>query len=136
MPFVADCSVTTAWLFRDEATEGSDALRDSLADDLMIVPALWPIELGNVLLVATKKGRIAKSDWPGIRKILASLPIEVDSETSERVLSHTLPLAHKHGLSVCDATYLELAMRLSLPLATFDRQLRTASRTAHVELVG
>ncbi|MCM2314518.1 MAG: type II toxin-antitoxin system VapC family toxin [Thermoanaerobaculia bacterium] len=134
MPFVADCSVTMAWLFRDEATEASDALRESLADDLMIVPALWPIEVGNVLLVATRKGRISRSEWPGIRKALEALPIEVDPETPERILAHTLPLAHKHGLSVYDATYLELALRLALPLATFDKQLRAASRAAKVEL--
>ncbi len=135
MPFVADCSVTMAWLFRDEATEASDALLASLTGDLMVVPALWPIEVGNVLLVATRKGRIAKSDWPRIRRSLDALPIEIDPETSGRIFAHALPLAHKHGLSVYDATYLELAIRLALPLATFDRELRAACRAAKVALL-
>jgi len=135
MPFVVDCSATMAWIFPDEATESTDALRESLADDMAVVPGLWPIEVGNVLLVATGRGRIHARDWKRIHRDLASLPIEIDPETPERVFQAIMPLAFEHKLSAHDATYLELAIRLKLPLATLDKQLRAACRAAKVEVL-
>ena len=81
MPFVLDCSVTMAWVFPDEANESTDALRESLVTDNAVVPVLWPIEVGNVLLVATRRGRITEDDWPRIRDALEALPIDVDPES-------------------------------------------------------
>jgi len=135
MPFVVDCSVTMAWVFPDEATEATNALRESLVNDLVVVPELWPIEVGNVLVVATRRGRIRAQDWKQIHGDLTSLPIEIDPETRERVWDAIMPLAFKHNLSVYDATYLELAIRLRLPLATLDKQLRAACRPAKVEVL-
>ena len=54
MAFVLDCSVTMAWVFPDEANEMTDRLRDSMIEGRAFVPSLWPIEVGNVLLVATR----------------------------------------------------------------------------------
>ncbi len=56
MAFVLDCSMTMAWVFSDEATVATDALRESLMNDSAAVPVLWAIEVGNVLLVATRRG--------------------------------------------------------------------------------
>jgi predicted nucleic acid-binding protein len=41
-------------------------------------------------------------------------------------------LAMRHQLSSYDATYLELAMRHGLPIATQDQQLKNAAMTAGV----
>ncbi|MCE9565661.1 MAG: type II toxin-antitoxin system VapC family toxin [Planctomycetes bacterium] len=47
---------------------------------------------------------------------------------SARAWSHILPLARAYSLPVYDAAYLELALRLKLPLATIDPNLtRTAA---------
>lgn len=135
MPFVLDCSVTMAWLFPDETNESTEALRDALVTERALVPALWPIEVGNVLLVATRRGRLTEDDWPRIRDTLAVLPIDIDTDSCAKVLDTVLPLAKAHKLSVYDATYLELAMRLSLPLATLDRQLSTAAADAGVKVL-
>ncbi len=132
MPFVLDCSVTMAWLFADEATAATDALRDSLALEIAVVPGLWPVEVGNVLLAATRRGRVHRNDWKRLYGSLDALPIEIDPETPDRVWSAILPLADRHRLSVYDATYLELAIRLKLPLATLDEALRVACRAAKV----
>jgi hypothetical protein len=43
--------------------------------------------------------------------------------------------ADLHRLTVYDATYLELALRLSLPLATFDDDLRRAAQQEGVSLL-
>lgn len=133
MPFVLDCSVTMAWVFADEATPLTDDLRDSLIDDIAVVPQLGPVEVANVLLVATRAGRIQARDWSRIHACLLALPIQVDPATHERALQSALPLAHRQKLSVYDAVYLELARRLELPLATLDKKLRSACRAAGVQ---
>ena len=133
MAFVLDCSVTMAWVFPDEATEATNQLRDSLLESRAFVPSLWPVEVGNVLLVATRRNRIRVDDWREIRASLEALPIEIDPVTTSRAWGASLELARTHQLSVYDAMYLELAMRLQLPLATLDRALRIAARTVGVE---
>ncbi len=134
MAFVLDCSVTMAWLFSDEATEATDRLRESLVETRAFVPSLWPVEVGNVLLVATRRSRIHASEWPQIRASLSALPIEVDPVSMSRTWGASLELAHAHSLSVYDAMYLELAVRLRLPLVTLDRALRKAGRAAGIDV--
>jgi predicted nucleic acid-binding protein len=129
--FVLDCSATVPWAFESEATPETDALLDNLsAGGKAWVPALWHLELGDVLLGAQRKGRIDKA---GIEKFLSTLDvydIEVDSETMALAWPKTLALAESFGLSVYDASYLELALRRGLPLATLDKSLRAAIQEA------
>ena len=132
MAFVLDCSVTMAWIFPDEATETTNRLRDSLVESRAFVPSLWPVEVGNVLLVATRRSRIRVDDWTVICASLEALPIEIDPVTKSRTWGTSLELARTHQLSLYDATYLELAMRLQLPLATLDHALRGAAQTVGV----
>ncbi|HEB77057.1 MAG TPA: PIN domain-containing protein [Methylothermaceae bacterium] len=133
MRFVLDCSMTMARLFQDEATERTDAVRDSLLTRVAVVPVLWSIEVANVLLVATRKGSIRVEDWLRIRADLAMLPIETDGKTAEYALTDALPLAQRYGLSAYDAVYLELALRLKAPLATLDRKLAAVCHEAGID---
>lgn len=133
MAFVLDCSITMAWLFPDEANAATYQLRDSLVEDSAFVPALWPVEVGNVLLMATRRRRIARNEWERIREDLSELPISIDPVSTDRVWSAALELADTHRISLYDAVYLELALRLRLPLATLDRALAAAARDAGVE---
>ena len=135
MAFVLDCSVTMAWVFPDEANEATDALRESLVTNSAVVPVLWPIEVGNVLLVATRRGRITEDDRAGIREDLGALPIDIDPESCDSVLHTVVPIAYEQSLSVYDAMYLELSLRLRLPLATLDGELGTAAKAAGVEVL-
>ncbi len=130
MAFVLDCSVTMAWVFPDEASEATDRLRDSLVGGRAFVPSLWPVEVGSVLLAATKRGRLRADEWPGICASLEALPIEIDPVSASRVWGRALALADEYGLSVYDAVYLELALRLRLPLATLDQALAAAARSS------
>ena len=134
MAFVLDCSVTMSWVFPDEETEETDRLRDSLLAGRAFVPAIWPIDVGNVLRVATSRGRICMDDWARIRTNLEALPIEIDPVSTSRIWGSVLELAHEHRLSVYDAMYLELAVRMRLPLATLDRALAAAGIAAGVEV--
>ena len=131
---VLDCSLAMAWVFPDEATEATDRLLDALTDGRAFVPALWPAEVANVLLVATRRRRIAATDWPRIRRNLDALPIRIDPVSASRVWDEVLEVAHAHRLSVYDAMYLELAIRMRLPLATLDRALAAAGRAAGLEV--
>lgn len=133
MTFVLDCSVTMTWLFPDEATAAADRLRDMLIEDRALVPALWPTETANALLVATRRGRVSSEDWPRLRALLNALPIDVDPISTARTWGSVLDLADAHRITVYDAMYLELAMRRQLPLATLDRALGTAARAEGVQ---
>lgn len=132
--FVLDCSVTMAWCFLDEADDYADALLESLAKTKAVVPSLWPLEVANVLLVAERRHRLTAAQSMHFLDLLAALPILVDKETGDHAWSTSLSLAREHSLSSYDATYLDLAMRSGLPLATTDERLvRTARRVgAHI----
>lgn len=133
MSFVLDCSVTMAWIFSDEASQATDRLRESLIADSAFVPSLWPVEVANVLLMATQRGRIARNEWHEIVDNLRALPIHIDPVSNDRVWGTAIELADTHRISVYDAVYLELALRLRLPIATLDKALAAAAQAAGVE---
>ena len=132
MAFVLDCSVAMAWVFPDEATESTGRLRDSLIDGRAFVPSLWPVEVASVLLAATRRRRLGAEEWPRVCANLEALPIEIDPVSMSRTWGAALDLAVEHRLSAYDAMYLELALRMRLPLATLDRALAAAVRAAGV----
>lgn len=134
--FVLDCSLTMAWCFGDEACPVYNELQDWLVEgQRAFAPMLWPLEVGNVLLVAERRKRITASASARFLAILAALPIEVESRTISLSIGNTLGLAKQYGLALYDTTYLELAMRLGLPLATLDKGLRKAATAAGVLLL-
>lgn len=127
MPFVVDSSVTLAWCFRDELTPEAARIQAMLVDDDAIVPAHWPLEVVNVLVLGERKGRISKVEKDRLLGFLQSLPLQIDSETMDQAFADTAALATVHQLTAYDAAYLELAHRLALPMATLDQKLRTAA---------
>jgi predicted nucleic acid-binding protein len=132
--FVLDCSVTMAWCFDDEATPYTDGVRDRLADVRAIVPALWPVEVANATIVGERRKRLDEARSSRFLALLNGLPIVVDGETAARAWADTMHLARAHNLSAYDATYLELAIRLGLPLACLDGKLKTAAQAVGVPL--
>jgi predicted nucleic acid-binding protein len=133
--FVLDCSVAVAWCIDDEASLATDALLERVRDEGAIVPQLWPLELGNVLLGAVRRGRLTTLDVTRRLELLAELPIEIDGETASRALREVLGLGRSEELTTYDASYLELAMRRGVPLATKDDALRNAARRNGVDLL-
>lgn len=136
MEWVFDTSVTMAWCFEDERTAETDALFDRLAmRSAAVVPHIWPLEVANVLAMARRKGRITEAKHRQFLSLLAGASIEVESRSMGEVFNDVLSLADKHRLSCYDASYLELAMRLGLPLATLDKDLRKAGAAAGLHLL-
>ncbi len=132
--FVLDGSVTMAWFFRDEADAYAEAVEDSLAHAQAVVPALWPLEVANTLVVGERRKRSTEAQAATWLNYLRVLPIIVDDETAIRAWDDTLSLARAHQLSAYDAAYLELALRRGLTLASLDDRLKDAA--AGVGVVG
>jgi predicted nucleic acid-binding protein len=65
--------------------------------------------------------------------MLEDADIEVDPATFTHALSDTLQLARRYTLSAYDASYLELALRLGISLATLDVDLQAAAKKAGVK---
>ncbi len=127
--FVLDCSVTLTWVFGDEATPHTDELQASLSEFSAWVPALWALEVGNVLCMSERSGKIKIADALQFKNLLMELPIYVDDTSMQQAFQTIAVLAREQMLTVYDATYLELAMRKSLPLASLDKKLiQAASR--------
>ena len=135
MPFVLDSSVALAWVLPDEANPTLDLLCDRLTNDVALVPPVWPLEIGNVLLVAVKRGRLKPREVNQLVTELRALPLEIDTASTEQALEATLALAQKYDLTTYDASYLELAKRRDLSLATLDTRLRQASLSAKITLL-
>lgn len=125
--FVLDTSVTMAWCFEDEANLYADAVLDSLTDNVALAPSVWPLEVGNVLLVAERRKRISQSDSMRFLELLNSLPVNVEILSVQRMFEAILNLARKQKISSYDASYLDLAMQTGLKLATLDQSLREAA---------
>ena len=133
--FVVDNVVTMAWFFPDEATPHTDALRKRLDRETAAVPSLWPLEAANIMLMGERRGRTTQAEANEFIDLLNDLPIIVDDQTPAVAFAAILPLARTQKLTVYDAAYLELALRLGLPLATLDKALRTAAASLGVVLL-
>ena len=131
MRFVLDNSVAMRWLLRD----GSDERLGYAAQVLeilelqsgeAIVPGIWALEAANVIVKAQSKELVTEARATAFIGLLRDMRITVDTSTADRALGDTLQLARRFKLSSYDASYLELALREGLPLATLDADLRQA----------
>ncbi len=136
MSLVLDCSATLAWVYGDETTGAVCAVFEAVAAGGAWVPSLWRLEVANVLEIGVRRGRHDGAFRDATLADLALLPIRLDPETDQQAWGATAQLAARHGLTLYDAAYLELARRRSLPLATLDRELRVAALAEDVPLLG
>jgi predicted nucleic acid-binding protein len=133
---VLDSSVTIAWYVPDEESQVTRQLLDRVVERGAVVPAHWPLEVGNALLVAMRRRRISPERRSEALLQLTRLQLTVDDHTLSRAWTESLTLADTYKLTLYDACYLELAQRLRLPLATLDGDLRAAGSALGLELLG
>ena len=129
---VLDDSVVLSWCLADEDDALASRAMKLAIDHGAIVPGIWWYELRNALVVNERRGRI---DAEGVRATLADLGemrIALDSDHDDRIV---LDLVQRHDLSVCDAAYLEVAMRRGLPIASLDLRLRRAAAASRIALI-
>ena len=133
--FVLDSSIALCWCFDNAATEGTRQLLEHLQADTAAVPNLWHIEIANVLTLAERRRRITAAETAQFIALLEALEIDVDEETWSRALVRILDLAREERLTAYDAAYLELAMRLGVPLASKDGDLCDAAERLGVSVL-
>jgi predicted nucleic acid-binding protein len=135
MSFVLDASVTLAWLLPDETSKMADEIIEHLIEATALVPAIWTSEIGNVLIIATRRGRMTQQEEHWLLNVLQALPVDIEPAPSGRTLECVIDIANKHSVTAYDAAYLELAERHDLPLATLDKRLAAAAEAQHVRML-
>lgn len=127
-----------AWFFEDEGGGYAEAVQEALATGRVraVAPSLWCLEVANSLVVGERRKRTTEAKAHRFLSLLAMLPIRMDESASAHAWGGTIRLARSHILSAYDASYLELAARLELPLATLDGRLRAAAGTLGVAVFG
>ena len=128
---VVDCSVTLAWVLGDESSALADSALEQVTAHEAVAPALWWVEVRNVLLTAERRGRTTPEDISLALAAIEALGIRLDHAPDGGAL---LRLARAHRLSAYDALYLELSIRQQRPFATLDHRLSTAAQAEGLEL--
>lgn len=136
MSLVLDGSAALAWCFEDEGTPAVDSMMERVAEQGAIVPALWRLEVANGLQVAVRRGRLDPAKRDALLSALTYFDITTDAETDRHAWTATVQLAEQYKLTLYDASYLELALRQRLPLASLDKELRRAAQANGVPLLG
>ena len=132
--FVVDNSVVMSWCFKDQANPYADSILERLTDAVAYVPSVWALE-SECVRSAERKKFMREADSVHFLSLLSQLPIIVEYESPEKAMKDLLGLARAHNLSSYDASYLDLAMRKGLPLATLDEKLRKAAANTNVVML-
>ena len=135
--FVLDASVALGWTLDNPVPATATRARQALLSGTRaLVPALWHLEIANGLVVAERRGILTASD-----AMLALLQLEQLCAQALEVEADMVPMrqafitARTYQLSAYDSVYLDLALRVRLPLATLDVPLRKAAAKAGVQLL-
>lgn len=131
--FVLDASAAIAWASPDAAPP--KALAAAVRAGRAVAPSLWVYEVQNVLAILRRRGRLVGEDWALASEAVRVICIDLEPTDRRCVEEHVLGLAEKHGLTVHDASYLELAQRRKIPLATLDDALKRVARKLKVALL-
>lgn len=133
--FVADASVAIGWVHPGQATDETEAMLGAIEQGAVLeVPALWPLELANALIVLARRRKLTDRERDAALGWLRALPVRIDHEMAALAFSDLSSLAASLQLSVYDAAYLELAHRRRLPLGCKEGPLRAAARRQGVRL--
>jgi predicted nucleic acid-binding protein len=136
MSLVLDSSATLAWIYAEEVTASIRQVFATLQSSGAWVPSHWALEVANVLEMGVRRKRHDSIFRDATLADLALLPLNLDPETPRQAWSVTLQLAERHRLTLYDAAYLELALRIRLPLATLDRELTLAAHAEGIAVLG
>ncbi len=132
--FILDGSVALAWCFRDEQDAYAIGIAERLPQLEPVVPQIWRLEVANGMLMGERRKRCEQTDTANWTWFLERLPIVTDDRPSIETFDAVLRLAREHNLKADDASYLELAIRRGLPLATLDKELIKAAKEAGVKI--
>ena len=136
--FVLDASTVLTWCFPDEDAADAQHALTLLRQDPeseAVAPFFWPVEVLNGLMAERRK-RITQEIAVAFLRDLEKLRVRIDPGITVNPFVPAVDmLARQHSLTAYDAAYLELAVRLAVPLATLDKDLLKAARAAGVPIV-
>jgi predicted nucleic acid-binding protein len=135
MSIVVDASMAIAWLFDDERTAAAHAVMRRVVAEGALVPALWRLEVANVLRNAVRRGRCDEAYADRSLTRLGCLAISSDENTDRQAWGATRQLSREENLTLYDAAYLELALRRRAPLASCDAALIAAAERRAIEVL-
>ena len=130
MAFVVDTSAVIAWFIKDQATAYTNRLRERARREALHAPAVLPLEIVNAVWQLQKRRRLSAHQVDEIIAKATRLKISIHAEAVP--MQSLLGVARRHDLAAYDASFIELAQRLGLPLAAKDEVLLTAARRAGV----
>ncbi len=139
MNLVLDNSVSMRWIQASNKKQDQDYANIILdlffsKNMIALTPCIWRIEATHAVLNAVKHKNITKSDAASYFDLLSDLDIQLDNGTTKTAFISTYQLAKKNNLSAYDASYIELAIRKELPLASLDKSVIKAAQKESVEL--
>ncbi|MDO8361120.1 MAG: type II toxin-antitoxin system VapC family toxin [Devosia sp.] len=132
---VADASIILAWAYGEPNAHLATPVLRRIARDGAVVPPIWPMEIANSLELSVLRKRISIVQSDELRADIRQLAIRIEELSVQRIWDDVSALSRMHGLTIYDASYLELAVRQQLPLASFDQQLADAARAAGVPVL-
>jgi predicted nucleic acid-binding protein len=134
MDFVLDASIAMGWLLQSQASQLTNVAEEALLDGTAWVPDHFGIEVMRALRGHERRGLLAPSAVDEALTRLRHLPLKPDPERMLHRFADIVGLARRHGLRVADAAYLDMALRMNLPLATRDTALAQAAVAASASL--
>jgi len=136
--FVLDASIAISWCFPGDPTEDTPYSRKVLHQLITqdaIVPEIWAFEIANNIFVShNKRKRIDESQVFEYLHLLRALPIRVQSQPLWANVE-LKSLARRCDIAAYDASYLVLAKRNNLPLATSNELLKRKALEQGIDLL-
>jgi predicted nucleic acid-binding protein len=133
MGTVIDASFAATLFLPDESSARSSDRFAEIARDVVIAPALWQIEIINVLIMAHRRKRISAAVLGQLIDVVGHLPIAIESPLSPVQRATVANLAISYELTAYDAVYLESAVRRGFALITLDSALMKAARAVGIQ---
>ena len=125
---VIDASIAASWLLPDE-TVGTPL--EALGSSELYAPSLFWAEMRNIPVVLERRKRPTVDTLSEALSILDAMVVNFDNAPDG---SRVMQLARSHQLTVHDALYVELALRLQTPFLTLDRKLAAAAQREGVHV--
>jgi len=134
---VLDGSAIVSLILQEDGTQAVQETMDALDRQRvhLLAPRLWSYEVASTLLIAEKRGRTNLSQVTQSVIAIEALGVQSVDVSSARLFREVLPLGRQYGLTVYDASYLDLALSEGAVLVSLDRQLRVAAQSAGVTVL-
>ena len=134
MTIVLDASIVLAGTMPDENSDRASGILEHVAEEGAFAPAIFLWEVANVLSIAVRRNRLPFAQAEEIFDDISELNIAIEDTQPATIWVDVFELSQRHSISVYDAGYLELALRMKHPLATLDKALANAAMRENLRL--